>query len=40
VIKAEYGTVPDFLEKHGYGPGGKNPSIELKRFQETGGEYL
>lgn len=40
VIKAEYGTVPDFLAKHGYGPGGKNPSIELKRFQETGGEYL
>ncbi len=40
VIKVEYGSVPDFLEKHGFGPGGKNPSQELKRFQQNGGEYL
>jgi hypothetical protein len=40
VIKVEYGTVPDFLEKHGFGPNGKNPSRELERFQQGGGEYL
>jgi hypothetical protein len=40
VIKVEYGIIPTFLEKHGYGPGGKNPSEELRRFKEEGGEYL
>jgi hypothetical protein len=25
VIRAEYGSVADFLAAHGYGPGGKNP---------------
>ena len=30
VIKLEYGSVPEFLEHHGYGPGGKNPKQELE----------
>jgi hypothetical protein len=25
VIRAEYGSVADFLAAHGYGPGRKNP---------------
>jgi hypothetical protein len=25
VIRAEHGSVADFLAAHGYGPGGKNP---------------
>jgi hypothetical protein len=25
VIRAEYGSVADFLAAHGYGPGGKSP---------------
>lgn len=40
VIKVEYQIIPRFLEEHGYGPGGKNPSEELRRFKEEGGEYL
>ena len=40
VVKCEYGTVPDLLVAHGYGPGGKNPQAELQRFQRSGGEYL
>ena len=40
VVKTRYGTIPDFLVAHGFGPGGKNPSLELERYQRTGGEYL
>jgi hypothetical protein len=40
VIKVDYGTVPDFLKAHGYGPDGKNPSQELAKFKKRGGEYL
>ena len=34
VIRAEYGSVADFLAAHGYGPGRKNPS---EAGQEGGG---
>jgi hypothetical protein len=34
VIQIEYGTVAEFLSKHGYGPGGKSPHRELKRIRE------
>ena len=27
----EYGSVPDFLDKHGYGPEDKNPRSEADR---------
>jgi hypothetical protein len=40
VVKCEYGTVPDLLVAHGYGPGGKNAQAELHKFQRSGGEYL
>jgi hypothetical protein len=30
----EYGDVVDFLVQHGYGPGGKNPVEELKKYYE------
>ncbi len=33
VILAEYGGIPDFLEKHGYGPGGKNPRGTLDKLR-------
>ncbi len=31
VIRAEYGTVADFLAAHGFGPGGKNPLEAVPR---------
>jgi hypothetical protein len=34
VIRIEYGTVPEFLVKHGYGPDGKNPRDELERDRQ------
>lgn len=40
IVKVEYGTVPDLLDRHGYGPGKKNAAEALKRYQEEGGQYL
>ena len=40
VIKVEYGSVPDLLDKHGYGPGGKNAAEALRKYQQRGGDYL
>jgi len=41
VVKVEYGSVPDLLVKHDYGPNGKkNAAEELRRYQQRGGEYL
>jgi hypothetical protein len=40
VVKAEYENVPTFLVRHGYGPGGKNPTRELDEFRRRGGKYL
>ena len=37
VIKLEYGSVPEFLVRHGYGPGGKNARAEMERAKETKG---
>jgi hypothetical protein len=39
-VKTVYGNVPAFLVQHGFGPGGKNASEELRRYQQSGGEYL
>ena len=40
VIKVVYNTVPEFLERHGFGPGGRNAAEELEQFKRRGGEYL
>jgi hypothetical protein len=32
VILVEYGGVPEFLTKHGFGPGGKNPQKALEEW--------
>lgn len=40
VVKTVYGSVPELLDAHGFGPGGKNASEELRRYQEGGGSYL
>lgn len=40
VVKVEYENVPEFLVKHGYGPGGKNAREALDNFRKNGGHYL
>jgi len=40
IVKVVYGSVPDFLDRHGYGPGKKNAHEALLRYQREGGEYL
>lgn len=42
VVKCEYGDVPTFLHRHGYGPepGQKNPRDALADYQKRGGTYL
>jgi hypothetical protein len=37
VILIEYGGVPEFLDKHGFGPGGRNARQELERWRARGG---
>ena len=37
VIQIEYGTVAEFLSKHGYRPDGKNPRRELERARAIQG---
>ena len=33
VISVEYGGVPRFLVRHGYGPEGRNPKREVDRWR-------
>jgi hypothetical protein len=40
IVKVEYGSVPQFLDEHGYGPGGKNAAEALAKYQREGGAYL
>lgn len=40
VVKTVYGNVPNFLIRHKFGPGGKNASEELQKYQQRGGSYL
>ncbi len=35
VIKVKYGGVAEFLQYHGYGPGGKSALQELKKWKAT-----
>jgi hypothetical protein len=37
VILVKYGSVPEFLVKKGFGPGGRNPRAELERWRRAGG---
>ncbi len=36
VILVEYSGVPEFLAKHGYGPGGKNARQALQEWRDKG----
>ena len=36
VISLEYGGVPSFLVRHGYGPGGKNAKHEMDERRSKG----
>ena len=36
VISVEYGGVPEFLDHHGYGPGGKNARQEVAEWRAKG----
>ena len=36
VILVEYGGVPGFLVRHGYGPDGKNPKNEVAAWRSQG----
>jgi hypothetical protein len=40
IVKVVYGSVPDLLVAHGYGPGGKNASQALDAYREGKGAYL
>jgi hypothetical protein len=40
VVIVEYGSVPEFIEKHGYGPGGKNPEKAYEAWRNGGGKYM
>lgn len=37
VILLEYGGVPEFLVKHGFGPTGRNAQAELNEWRASGG---
>lgn len=36
VILVEYGGVAEFLDRHGYGPEGKNPTSALEEWRSRG----
>jgi hypothetical protein len=36
VLLIEYGGVPEFLTRHGYAPGGKNPRKALEAWRSRG----
>jgi hypothetical protein len=38
VINTEFGGVAEFMDHYGFGPGGKNPREELRRWREAGGK--
>jgi hypothetical protein len=40
IVKVVYGSVPALLVAHGYGPGGRNPSVDLEEYKKGGGDYL
>jgi hypothetical protein len=37
VILLEYGGVPEFLVRHGFGPKGRNARAELEKWRSAGG---
>ena len=40
VVKVIYGSVPEFMLKHGFGPDGRNARKELDDYRKRGGDYL
>jgi hypothetical protein len=40
VIEIEYGTVVDFIDHHGFGPGKKSARRELARYRDPTDETL
>lgn len=40
VVKVVYGSVPDLLVAHDFGPSARNASEELRKYQQGGGDYL
>jgi hypothetical protein len=40
VVKVIYGSVPQLLLAHGFGPDGRSASDALDEFQKKGGAYL
>ena len=40
VLLGEYGSVAEFILKHGYGPGGKNDRQSHADWRANGGKYL
>ena len=36
MLLIEYGGVPEFLARHGYAPGGKNPRKALEVWRNSG----
>ena len=40
VVKVIYGSVPQLLLAHGFGPAGNSAAQALDEFQKNGGAYL
>ena len=40
VVIVKYGSVPEFIQEHGFGPGGKNPRKALEEWRNAGGKYM
>lgn len=40
IVKVVYGSVPQLLLAHGFGPGEKSASHALAEYQKKGGAYL
>ena len=40
IVKVVYGSVPEMMAHHGFGPGGRNAQRELENYRKKGGKYL
>jgi len=40
IVKVVYGSVPEMLDHHGFGPGKRNARQELDDYRKQGGKYL
>jgi hypothetical protein len=39
-VKVVYGSVPEMMAHHGFGPGGRSAQRELENYRQKGGKYL